>query len=273
MDFDFSQISTPFRMQPGLRRMAGGDTHLTALVKGSTLFAEKRAVWQAGQSRHVVAGFDPENAINSIAACARQQGLSASFDAENPLELAFEEDFAVLDAASRTVPWLCVCTPSHWAPEDKIGQSLAQIHGPVADNTALLAAMQGLVQLVTQGGRWERFVWTFTPSPRHDQHPRRQPRQPWPAGTDPDAFAAQCFLRVERQTFFPVTDAPGQPTRQAVFTIRVMLEPLAVAAASQADAARLHDALASMTDTVLAYKNLVSARPVLLSWLARRAAS
>ena len=131
--------------------------------------------------------------------------------------------------------------------------------------------MDGLVRLVTQGQRWERFVWTLTPSPRHDQHPVRQPRQPWPDTSDRQAFAESTFLRVERQTFFPVTDARGMATSQALFTIRVMLQLLPLAVASSADARRLHDALASMTAPVLAYKNLAPALPALLPWLARRA--
>jgi hypothetical protein len=36
---------------------------------------------------------------------------------------------------------------------------------------------------------------------------------------------------------------------------------------------RLHDALESMSDAVLAYKNLATARPLLLEWLARRSAN
>ena len=56
-----------------------------------------------------------------------------------------------------------------------------------------------------------------------------------------------------------------------LFTIRVMLEPLAAAVARPADALRLHDAIGSMSDAVLAYKNLVPARERLLRWLSGRA--
>ncbi|RYF42356.1 MAG: DUF3445 domain-containing protein, partial [Comamonadaceae bacterium] len=137
------------------------------------------------------------------------------------------------------------------------------LHAPVADNAALLAAAPRLVQLVTQGGCWERFVWTISPSGRYDQHPGRHPRAPWPRPDDARAFAAQCFLRSERQTFFPV----GRGTRQAVFTIRVMLQPLAAAVDRPEKALRLHDALASMSEAVLAYKGLANAREPLLRWL------
>lgn len=260
MDFDFDQIAVPFRMQPGLRRLADGARQLTPLAPGSRLEREKRAVLEAGQSRHCVPGFDPAPALAAIADKAGPLAL--------PPELAFEEDLAVLDGATSTLPWLCVCVPSHWAPEDKLGLGFAAVHAPVADNAALLAAGSQLVQLVTGGGCWERSVWTVSPSPRFDQHPRRQPRTPWPQTADPEAFAAQCFLRAERQTFFPV----GRGTRQAVFTIHVLLQPLAEAVATREQAQRLHESIASMSDAVLAYKSLTRARAPLLQWLRERSA-
>ena len=261
MDFDFDQIAVPFRMQPGLRRLEPGAPQLTQLDPASVLFREKRMVVEAGRSRLCVPGFDPAPAFEAIAGQAHVQGIAVAPDL--PLELAFEEDFAILDGDSTTLPWLCVCVPSHWAPEDKLGLPFAAVHGPVADNALLQAAGERLVQLATGGDRWERFVWTVTPSPRHDQHPGRHSRQPWPHATDADAFAAGCLLRAERQTFFPV----GRGTRQAVFTIRVMLQPLGEAVATREQAQRLHDSLVSMSDAVLAYKGLAGARDPLLRWL------
>ena len=261
MDFDFSQIAVPFRMQPGLRRLAEHEVRLTPLDSTSPLYAEKRAVLEAGQSRHALPGFDPAPALRAIAARAAD---AATTHPQLPPELAFEEDFAVLDGASGTLPWLCVCVPSHWAPEDKLGLDFAAVHGPVADNAALVAASQQLVALATSGDCWERFVWTISPSPRHDQHPLRHARTPWSDTPEPELFAGQCWLRVERQVFFPV----GQGTRQAVFAIRVMLQPLAQAVLSPGAAARLRDSLASMSQAVLNYKNLSPARDRLLRWLA-----
>lgn len=261
--FDPSRVAVPFRMQPGLQRLAPGATHLTPLAPGGALWQEKKRVLDAGASRLAVPGFDARPAIDAILAQARAEGLAAS----EPIELAFEEDFAVLDGATSTLPWLCVCVPSHWAPEDKLGHPFAAVHAPVADNRAILAAGQHLVQLVTGGERFERSVWTITPSGRYDQHPRRHPRAPWPAAQDPAAFAQACFLRAERQTFFPVPGVPGQ----AVFTIHVTLQPLPDALATREDAQRLHDALGSMSDAVLAYKGLAPARAPLLAWLAEKA--
>lgn len=260
---DLARIAVPFRMQPGLQRLAAGARHLTPLAPGSALWQEKKQVLDAGASRLAVPGFDASPAIAAILAQARAEGIAAA----EPIELAFEEDFAVLDGATTALPWLCVCVPSHWAPEDKLGQPFAAVHAPVADNQMLLSAGRQLVQLVTGGERFERFVWTVTPSARHDQHPGRHPRTPWPDTPEPEAFAQACMLRAERQTFFPVPDRPGQ----AVFTIRVMLQPLVDAVRGGGDARRLHDALASMSEAVLAYKGLAPARGRLLAWLSARA--
>ena len=264
MSFPLSRISTPFRMQPGLQRLEGTPRHLTPLAPGSALWQEKKRVLESGASRLCVPGFDPRPALAAILAQAGAEGIAA----QEPIELAFEEDFAVLEADGAMLPWLCVCVPSHWAPEDKLGLPFSAVHAPVADNAALLSAATHLVRLVTSGDRFERFVWTITPSARHDQHPLRHARAPWPGAVDPGTFAAQCFLRAERQTFFPVAGVAGQ----AVFTIRVMLQPLLQAVQGREDAQRLHDALASMSDAVLAYKGLAPARERLLAWLAARAA-
>ena len=279
MDFDFAHMAVPFRMQPGLQRLPAGVAQLTPLDPASRLSAEKRAVVEAGQALQCMAGFDATDAIHSIAALVQSTWTPGTFDSKMPLALAFEEDLAILDGASGTLPWLNVCVPSHWAPEDKLGLSLAAVHAPVADGAALQSAATQLVRLVTGGDVWQRWVWTITPSGRYDQHPRRTVRAPWPdatytaadpaasAGADPAHFARQCWLRVERQRFLPVRAPDGTLRRQAIFTIRVVLQPLPEAVQTRAEAQRLHDSLASMTDAVLDYKNLRAARAPLLQWL------
>ncbi|RYG13910.1 MAG: DUF3445 domain-containing protein [Burkholderiales bacterium] len=263
MDFDFTHVQTPFRMQPGLRRLDGNGAQLTPLAPSHPLYAEKLRVVQAGQCFHSLPGFDPQPALHAISEAGRAHGLPVSLRASCDLPLAFEEDFAVLDGATGRLAWLCVCTPSHWSPEEKLGLDFAAVHAPVADDGLLQSAAAHLVQLATGGDRWERFVWTISPSGRYDQHPGRQPRADWPSTNDPAAFAEECFVRWERQTFLPV----GQGTQQAVFTIRVMLQPLVQAVRTHDQAQRLRSSIASMTDSVLAYKNLTPARAALLRWL------
>ena len=309
MSFDFNQVSTPFRMQPGLRRVAPGSRQLTPARTGSRHLREKMAVLAHTADEALVAstGFDPLPALRAIASEAAQ-ALPAAFEFESTndcsapglgwairdgrpigqgdaaigdllgalpaasrptalLCLAFEEDFAVIDGATATIPWLAVCLPSRWAPAEKVGRHFAQVHAPVADNALLIEASDRLARLVTGPERWERFVWTISADPRLHQHPARGAVH-WPDDTDAEAIAALACLRHEHQTFIPV---PG--TGQAVFTIRVDSAPLDAALRSRQDAARLHDALASMTPSVLAYRGLGPVRDRLLEALVRRTAS
>jgi dimethylamine monooxygenase subunit A len=310
MGFDFeAAVQSPFRMQPGLRRLAEGASQLTPNLPGSRHLHEKlaalggpappalqcmpgfdavpalRTLAQHAAAEHPHAfGWDGERAVapllgwavhgTQVQACRHDaqhqvgdclRGLSPAWRLPALIALAFAEDLAILDARTATVPWLAVALPSHWAPETKVGLHFAQVHAPVADNTLLLAAADGLARLVSTATRWERFVWTITPNPRLNAHPQSLPHCTWPQN-DEAAWAA-AHWRTERQTFIPV---PG--AAQSVFTILVDVQPLPRAIDSAALAQRLHDALASMSPAVLHYRNLGGVRDALLRRLARRAA-
>ena len=314
MPFDFAAVHTPFRMQPGLRRLAPDASQLTPSRPGDAALREKLAVLTSHPPQALLAlpGFDATPALRALCAHAeaehpeafsigpnatphaRRLGWSLRGDepiGDGPaaigaclralparwrlpalLSLAFAEDFAVIDAASGRIPWLAVCLPSHWAPEDKVGRHFAEVHAPVADNAVLIAAGAHLMRLVTGAERWERFVWTIARSPNLRQHPAHDDGPPWPTAADADLDAdadqlvAKAFFRTERQTFIPVPSLP-----QAIFTIHVETRPLRLALAAPADARRVHDALASMSAAVLAYRGLTLARERLLRWLAARA--
>ncbi len=309
MPFDFSAVIAPFRMQPGLRRMAPGARHLTPNAPGDGALREKLGVLRhhAPQALLAAPGFDATPALgalmrqaaaehpdaftwdSALAFDATRLGWSIRGDAlhgDGPpdigaclralppawrlpglLSLALAEDFAVIDGATARIPWLAVCLPSRWAPEEKIGRHFSEVHAPVADNQLLITAADHLARLVTGADRWERFVWTLTAEPRLMQHPHHVPPAVWPPALDAAALAALASFRTEHQTFIPLPEA-----RQAVFTIGVESQPLTDAIDSSARARQLHDALASMSDLVLAYRGLTDARDRLLAWLAAAAA-
>lgn len=307
MPFDFAAVTAPFRMQPGLRALAPGAAQLTPNRPGDRALAEKLAVLQHHADQALVAepGFDAAPALRRLCEhAAAEQPQAWRRDGQERLEapllgwslqgdavvgdgpeaiglclgslpppwrraallcLAFAEDFAIIDGATARIPWLAVCLPSHWSPQDKVGRHFAEVHAPVADNRLLLTASEHLARLVTGTQRWERFVWTITPEPRLDMHPQRVGVPRWPADADAEALAALANFRTERQTFIPL---PGQ--HQAVFTIHVESHPLTEAIRTPAQAAAVHEALASMSEAVLAYRGLGSARDRLLAWLAAR---
>jgi len=304
-DFDAAVVA-PFRMQPGLRRLAAGARQLTPNAPGSRHMREKLAVLSAfaPQALLCAPGFDATPALHALAAqaaaehpevwqwdgrCAEAlgvrvqagdieqrtagrfglgdeiarclQALPPSWRLAGLLQLAFAEDFAIVDARDGRIPWLAVALPSHWAPEEKIGRRFAEVHAPVADGERLRQASAALVALVTGGERWERFVWTVTTHPRLHAHPQRVDRRAG-AAFDP----AACWFRSERQTFIPLP-----ALRQAVFTILVDVQPLAAAVAPPGRAAKLQAAIASMSPAVLEYRGLTALRDPLLAWLEARA--
>ncbi|HET7774070.1 MAG TPA: heme-dependent oxidative N-demethylase subunit alpha family protein [Burkholderiaceae bacterium] len=186
--------------------------------------------------------------------------------------LAVREDLAVLDGSTTQLQVLSVCVPSHWAPEDKIGLPFAAAHMPVADNALLIKASESLARLVTGSERWQRNVWTFQPSPHFDGHPRRAAPRVWPLEADLSSLGDRLWARVEHQSFIPVPPADqGAAPAQAVFCIRLMIEPMAQAIATPQAAAATHAAVASMSAQVLAYRSLTAIQPRLLAWLAERA--
>jgi hypothetical protein len=318
VSFDFdAAVHAPFRMQPGLRRLAEGARHFTPCAPGSRHQREKLAVLSAfpGQALLMRAGYDASGALAHLAAQAsrehpahfawngqearalgmRVSGECGSLVEEHPgpfglgnevarclrglappwrlaglLSLAFEEDFAVLDGRDGTVPWLAVTLPSHWAPEDKVGQHFRGVHAPVADNALLMAAGDRLPAVVSGPVAHERFVWSLASHPRLHAHPQRAPREPWPKST-PEDVARAAWWRTERQTFLPLPPgAPGAPA--AVFTIAVQVTPFALALDDPDRARRLHEALASMSPAVRAYRGLDDeAATLLLAWLHARA--
>jgi hypothetical protein len=308
MALDFSTVSAPFRMQPGLRRVPAGVQQLTASTVDSRALREKLAVLSSapGSALLRMPGFDALPALTALVRhAAGEQPQALQWDGAGYLEapligwslhgddvrgsgppeigaclqrqpaewrlpallsLAFAEDFALIDGRSGRIPWLAVCLPSFWAPEEKIGRHFTEVHAPVADNHLLVTASDHLARLVTGATHWERFVWTITPNSGLQAHPARCRRKPWPAEADSDALAASAYFRTERQTFIPLVSH-----QQAVFTIHVEVTPLTEAVARADHAQRLHDALASMSADVLAYRGLAEAQHRLLRWLRQQA--
>lgn len=314
MSFDFSSVSAPFRMQPGMRRLVPGAPQLTPNRVGDRALREKLAVLFSHSAQALLSqpDFDATAALQALCAHAEVEqaqawraletndgrsgwtapalGWSVFGESVEPaadagpaeigaclrglpphqrltglLCLAFAEDFAVIDGSTARTPWLAVCLPSHWAPEEKIGRHFGEVHAPVADNRLLVDAAAHLARLVTGADRWERFVWTITRQSRLHTHPKRCDPTPWPADASSQALVAQAYFRTERQTFIPL---PAH--RLAVFTIHVELAPLPVAVQTAGHARRLHDALVSMSSAVLAYRGLTEAQEPLLQWLKAR---
>ena len=75
MPFDFSAINAPFRMQPGLRRLASGAAQLTPNRIGDRALREKLAVLRSDAAGALLAapGFDAEPALAALLDHATQE--------------------------------------------------------------------------------------------------------------------------------------------------------------------------------------------------------
>ena len=183
-------------------------------------------------------------------------GVARVLDA---LSLSVQEDLVVMRLAARgdEAEALAVCFPSRWDPAEKLGQSFAAIHRPVAHSEALVAAAPRVMQALVHKGPFVRYVWSFTPSPQLSLHPALVE-----GDTGTDLAAEALTFRVERQTTYALPELA-----RALFTIRIYTAPLAQVATTPERKRVLAEAIRSMDDELLAYKGLEPWRERLLDWL------
>ncbi|MFM1768026.1 MAG: hypothetical protein RJA22_555 [Verrucomicrobiota bacterium] len=153
----------------------------------------------------------------------------------------------------------CVCFPSSWSLEEKMGQPLEAIHGVVPGlNAQVGRPVAGFLQRLAPGVAWRRANWGLSRSPERNQHPGRHlPR------LDASVAPGEVWLRVEHQALIALPRTGG-----VLFGIRVTVHPLAEVQAEPAARLGLRRALSSMPEPMAAYKGLSAARPRLLALLA-----
>jgi dimethylamine monooxygenase subunit A len=266
-------ISAPFRMRPGLSRLATSDPEAATPplfvrdAQAAAYAAGKRAVLQAQPRRAPVGEADPAALAAIAQAYAAQTGVSLAPEAE-ALALGLQEDFVVLHDGvedgghTMRTRFLSVCFPSNWNPAEKLGMDFAAIHAPVADNALLQAGARGIIDTAFRQAPMLRHVWLLTPNGDLAQHPetRRTRWQDVLAAADAPGASGrlldQVFFRVERQTTLPLP-----ALRRGVFFIRVMVAPLTgVLALAPGRAGELAEALASMSEAVIAYRGMTAVR-------------
>jgi len=194
---------------------------------------------------------------------ATREGLSPDLPAwEAALELGrqLETDWLLLvpdDGSFRLVAG-CVCFPSSWSLEEKMGHPLEAIHGVVPGlNAQVGKPAAGFLAKMAPGIAWLRANWGLSRSPELNQHPDRQlPR------LDATIHAGEVWLRVERQALVAL---PG--TQGVLFGIRVEVYPLADVIADEQARQGLRRALVSMPEAMAAYKGLATARAPLVGFL------
>jgi len=309
-DFD-AAVKAPFRMQPGLRRLAPGSRQLTASRPDTAVFEEKLAVLStaSGDALLCAAGFDATPALRALVqeAAVRCPG---TFDAD--------AEGIRAHALGWGVTWNGKALHALPHAHDRAGVCLEALSAE--HRLAALLSLSLHEDLAIVDGRSATLPWLAVCLPSHwapsdkvgrsfaevhgpvadnatllaaSEHlvrlvcqPVRWERFVWTitphAGLDrhPLRHAPVAWHRspeaLAAQAYWRTehqTFIPLPSLQQALFTIHVEVQPLARAITTPERAAALHAALSTMSDSVLAYRGLGDAREPLLAWLAERAAA
>ena len=259
-------VQSPFRMRPGLTHLDHADTPRLFLRDdlAPAYHARKAHALDTHRDEALVGESDPAILAAIAQLYTAETGVATATDIDS-LTLTLQEDFVVLrDGDTMTTECLSVCFPSNWRPQEKHGLGFDAIHAPVADNQLLLAGANGIIDIAFRQRRMQRHVWLLTPSADLSQHPHA-PRMHWAdlADAAPQELLAHTYFRVERQTTLPLPQL-----RAGVFFIRVMVCPLAdVLTSAPERAGQLRDALASMSNAVVAYRGMDGVRDRLVDAL------
>ena len=310
MPFDFDAVTAPFRMQPGLRKLAPGASQLTANRIGDRALREKIEVLthHADAALLCVPGFNAEPAIQALLRHAAR---------EHPDAIQLASDASV---GAAHLGWTLRGTVVSGTGPVNIGRCLAAIPAQwrlaallclaFAEDFALIEATGGRIpwMAVCLPSHWVPrdkigLVFTQVHAPVADnqtllaagEHLARlvtgEPRWErfvWTITNN--ASLDNHPLRVPKQEWPAEYQAdarqlvaaavwrterqtfiPLPELGQALFTIHVQVTPLAQAVGAPAQARAVHAALGSMSQAVLDYRGLTPARNRLLQWLEERA--
>ena len=170
----------------------------------------------------------------------------------------WEPDFVILDRTAPHQVWGgCVCFPSGWSLQEKVGKSLFLTHVPVPGlNDDLGANISKLLSRIDLGQFFQRTNWGLTGAAELDQHPRHK----IPA-IAAEAEPQRVYLRIEWQVLTAISPAA------LLFGIRVFHVPVEQVKSSPGLASRLAKNLETMPDAVAQYKRLDQCRGWLVKYL------
>ena len=166
------------------------------------------------------------------------------------LGLAIEDDVVIMHKGKLEACF--VAFPSSWNAGDKVGKSLAELHEPIADNEALLRASDGIMRAMTSGQSYHRYTWGISSLDGYSNHPLYEK-------PEFDSLDNLTF-RVEHERTMTVTEGTT-----AVFLIHVDTYPLKEVL--KTDFGLIKEAIDSMTDSVLEYKNLFKVKELMNEYL------
>lgn len=310
MQFDFdAAVTAPFRMQPGLRRLAPGTAQLTPLAPGSRHQREKLAVLSAfaGQALVSRAGFDPTPALQALCRQAadehpqhfRWDGHAATAMGVTVRDGQVQQQqagvFGLGDELSRCVE----LQPPAWRLPALLALAFAEDIAIVdaADATVPWMAVALPSHWAPEDKVGHHFAHIHAPVAdaelvrkagegllRLVSGSERWERFVWNVTDNPRLHTHPHRVNTERWSHEPgarglprawfrserQTFIPLPEHRQSLFTIAVDVQLLPQVVDTPERARRLADAVQTMSPAVLQYRGLTGVRDQLLDWLASR---
>ena len=161
-----------------------------------------------------------------------------------------EEDIAVLkDGFLQSIGF---CFPSGFYPTQKLGLSFFDMHLPVGDGETLRRSSEKVSALISKkDAMFRRYVWTLTSLPSLSQLPIYT--KPVPQTID------DLYFRTETQT------TVGIDGSICLFFVKVDMHPLQQVWDDVGKRQSIIDSINSMSDAVIAYKNLVQIKSIVNS--------
>lgn len=175
-----------------------------------------------------------------------------------------QEDIAVVQLSNNDdwVTAIHLCSPNHWAPEEKIGRPFSAVHIPVPGMEKTLQHYRKMLESVIHASTpFTRFAWGIATDSRLNHHPtapRDKDIANWQGRTHHKNNG--WFIRTERQNLVGLAEANA-----FLFTIRTYF--YRVDELSQQEKNLLLKALRSMSPEALQYKGLTSSMSLLEEFL------
>ena len=183
------------------------------------------------------------------------------------LACQFQEDISIVQLTADdldVVAALHLCSPNHWAAEDKIGKSFIGVHKSIPHMETLNQQSPKLLQSLIEHNTYVRFAWGLATDNRLNHHPLApaQHNQAGWAGRQFDPNRPELWLRIERQTLTGIKE-----NNMLIFTIRTYFYDVKQVKLDIEKQEQLISAIQSMSNESLTYKGFEASKVDILNWL------
>ncbi len=164
------------------------------------------------------------------------------FDA---LALQLQEDICVMQIKDPNATMIAahLCAPNHWSARDKLNMDMSMLHQHVPNfHEENRQPNQLITGLYNKTQAYVRFAWGLNNQANLNQHPNHQQFNTVQADNN-------LWMRIERQVIWPIPH-----TNLLLFSIRTYFRD--VATLKEKQLISLKNAVNSMSDDILKYKNI-----------------